>query len=51
MRWDYFSFKNSKPYQTITAKIAPDLFEFKENTRSVLLHESMFDAEIEQIRG
>jgi len=35
----------------IIAQIAADLFEFKENTRSVLLHMSMFDAEIEQISG
>ncbi len=35
----------------VTVQIAPDLFENKENTRSVLLHMSMFDAIIGQIRG
>ncbi len=36
---------------SVTAQIALDLFENKENTRSVLLHSSMFDAVIGQIKG
>ncbi len=35
----------------VTAQIALDLFENKENTRSVLLHSSMFDTAIGQIKG
>jgi hypothetical protein len=35
----------------VAAQIALDLFENKENTRSVLLHSSMFDAVIGQIKG
>ena len=35
----------------VIAQIALDLFENKENTRSVLLHSSMFDAAIGQIKG
>jgi len=35
----------------VTAQIALDLFENKENTRSVLLHSSVFDAVIGQIKG
>ncbi|MDQ6965269.1 MAG: hypothetical protein Q9M13_10165, partial [Mariprofundales bacterium] len=30
---------------------SPDLFKFKEKTRSLLLHMSMFDAETGQITG
>jgi len=37
--------------QGVTTQITPDLFENKENTRSVLLHSSMFDAVIGQIKG
>jgi len=36
---------------TVTAQIALDLPENKESTRSVLLHSSMFDAVIGQIKG
>jgi len=36
---------------SVTAQIAHDLFEFKEKRRSVLLHMSIFDAEIGQIMG
>ena len=41
------------PYETflVTAQIALDLFENKENTRSVLLHSSMFDAVIGQLNN
>jgi len=35
----------------VTAQIALDLPENKENTRSVLLHSSMFDAVIGRIKG
>jgi len=35
----------------VTAQVALDLFENKEKTRSVLLHLSMFDAVIGQIKG
>jgi len=38
-------------YGEVTIQIALDLFENKENTRSVLLHSSMFDAVIGQIKG
>ncbi|MDQ6964340.1 MAG: hypothetical protein Q9M13_05410 [Mariprofundales bacterium] len=33
----------------VTVQIARNLFEFKEKTRSLLLHMSMFNAEIGQI--
>jgi len=36
---------------TVTAQITLDLPENKENTRSVLMHSSMFDAVIGQIKG
>jgi len=35
----------------VTAQVALDLFENTENTRSVLLHSSMFDTVIGQIKG
>jgi len=35
----------------VTAQIALNFLDNKENTRSVLLHSSMFDAVIGQIKG
>jgi len=35
----------------VTVQIARDLFEFQEKMRSVLLHMSIFDAEIGHITG
>jgi len=36
---------------SVAVQVAADLFENKENTRSVLLHSSMFDAVIGRISG
>jgi len=44
--------KSPPPKNTpVAARIASDLFENKEKTRNVLLHMSIFDAVIGQIRG
>jgi len=42
---------NSSEITPVAAQIASDLFENKEETRNVLLHMSIFDAVIGQIRG
>ncbi|MDQ6967981.1 MAG: hypothetical protein Q9M14_04785 [Mariprofundaceae bacterium] len=47
---NYRNYSAPHPKMAVTAQVAPDLFEFKEKIRSVLLHLSIFDAEIGQIR-
>jgi len=44
-------FKNILEVTPVASQIVSDLFENKEKTRNVLLHMSIFDAVIGQIRG